>query len=148
MTWMLLAWWCSKGLARWERGNRAVFYDVYRGRHHGMGEHYLIDLIVAFPFALMIQTLCAYSVPWRDEGRRRPFLFGLLATMAWLLCFALNPACFGSRRLFRGQRVFSPWCCRLFRLSGLRGSHQQECLLLLAKPQLSALPSRYSQKPS
>jgi len=51
----------------------------------GSGEHYFIDLIVAFPFMLFVQALCTVSLDWRDSRRLAPFLFGLLATLGWLV---------------------------------------------------------------
>src|SRR5262249_41414749 len=56
----------------------------------GTGEHYLIDLVVAFPFALMLQSLASIAAR-RREGVT-PFLFGLGAVLLWmaLLRFAPN----------------------------------------------------------
>jgi PAP2 superfamily len=46
----------------------------------GLGEHYLIDLIVAVPFALAIETIVR-----RRPGWRRDFLISSGLTMAWLV---------------------------------------------------------------
>jgi PAP2 superfamily len=99
MTWVLLAYWFSRGLSRWERAVAFFFATFTVVATMGTGEHYLIDLIVAFPFALMIQYLCVFSLPWRNEQRLRPFLFGLFATLTWLFLlryetrvFWLSPA--------------------------------------------------------
>jgi hypothetical protein len=50
----------------------------------GTGEHYLVDLVVAFPFAIMVQALADYTLPLRDPQRWRPLLAGLLMTLAWM----------------------------------------------------------------
>jgi hypothetical protein len=39
----------------------------------GTGEHYFVDLMVAFPFALMIQAICAYDLRWNDPRRVQAF---------------------------------------------------------------------------
>src|SRR5580704_3938399 len=50
----------------------------------GTGEHYFVDLVVAFPFSLMVQALCSYSLPFRSGERRTAFLFGTFVTLVWL----------------------------------------------------------------
>ena len=92
MTWVLLVWWNSKGLARWVRTIAAVFVALTILATLGTGEHYFIDLVVAFPFSLMVQALCSYSMPFREGERRIAFLFGTLVTILWmaLLSFAVK----------------------------------------------------------
>lgn len=84
MAWMLLVWWYSRGLSRWERSIAFVFLAFTVLATLGTGEHYFIDLIVAFPFALMVQALCAYELSWKDSRRIATFLFGLGVTLSWL----------------------------------------------------------------
>ncbi len=84
MAWTLLAWWYSRGLSKWERSIAFAFVGFTVLATLGTGEHYFIDLIVAFPFALMIQSLCAYQLPWRNSARVAAFLFGAGTTFAWL----------------------------------------------------------------
>jgi hypothetical protein len=92
MTWVLLVWWNSRGLARWVRTIAAVFVGFTILATLGTGEHYFIDLVVAFPFSLMVQALCSYSMPFREGERRTAFLFGTLVTLVWLalLSFAIK----------------------------------------------------------
>jgi len=92
MTWVLLVWWNSKGLARWVRTIAAVFVALTILATLGTGEHYFIDLVVAFPFSLMVQALCSYSMPFREGERRIAFFFGTLVTILWmaLLSFAVK----------------------------------------------------------
>lgn len=56
----------------------------------GTGEHYFVDLIVAFPFSLMIQALCSYSAPFRDSERRTCCFFGALVTLIWLALLSFS----------------------------------------------------------
>lgn len=92
MTWVLLVWWNSRGLARWVRAIAALFVALTVLATLGTGEHYLIDLVVAFPFSLMVQALCTYFMPFREGERRTAFLCGALVTLAWmaLLSFAVR----------------------------------------------------------
>ena len=84
LAWTLLAWWCSRGLSWLERSIAFVFLTLTAFATMGTGEHWFADLIVAFPFALMIQAMCAYRVPFGGV-RRTAFLFGLIATLSWMV---------------------------------------------------------------
>lgn len=85
MAWMLLAWWYSRGLSWFERGIAFAFLALTVFATLGTGEHWFVDLIVAFPFALLIQAICSYSVPWKDNRRLAALLFGSLGTLGWLV---------------------------------------------------------------
>jgi hypothetical protein len=84
MAWVLLAWWNSKGLAAWIRWIAAAFVFFTVLATLGTGEHYFVDLVVAFPFALMVQALCLYPLPFGIGARRVAFLFGTFASLAWM----------------------------------------------------------------
>ena len=81
--WALLIWW---GLYRrsamwaWVSGAFVVLTVIAT---LGLGQHYLIDLIVAVPFVGMLQAAIAEERSWWGA---RVVLFGggLLATMAWI----------------------------------------------------------------
>lgn len=85
LAWALLAWWYSRGLSWFERLIAFAFLAITAFATLGTGEHWFIDLIVAFPFALMIQGLCAYSLSWKEPGRLTAILFGLFGTLGWLV---------------------------------------------------------------
>jgi hypothetical protein len=89
MTWVLLAWWNSQGLSRLTRSIAFAFLAFTVLATLGTGEHYLIDLIVAFPFALMLQSL-----PTLARRRREgivPFLFGLSTVLLWMTLLRFTP---------------------------------------------------------
>ena len=94
VAWTLLAWWYSRGLSWWERSIAFTFLAFTLLSTLGTGEHWFIDLIVAFPFALMVQAFCAYSLSWKDARRIAPFLFGLLLTLAWFATLRYTPKLF------------------------------------------------------
>jgi hypothetical protein len=62
----------------------------------GTGEHYFIDLVVAFPFSLMVQALCSYAQPFRCGARRNAFLFGTFVTLIWLALLSFSTTIFWS----------------------------------------------------
>jgi hypothetical protein len=94
MTWVLLAWWYSRGLSVTERVI-ALFYLVFVALATlGTGEHYFIDLVVAVPFALFMESLFAHDLLILNSARIRGFAFGLLTTCAWLAALRLTPHIF------------------------------------------------------
>ena len=94
MAWVLLAWWYSRGLSWVERGIALAFLTLTMFATVGTGEHWLVDLIVAFPFALLIQAICAYKVSARNGSRKSAFVFGLGCTLAWLAALRYAPGLF------------------------------------------------------
>ena len=50
----------------------------------GFGEHYLVDLFVAVPFALLAQGLAADGLPWRNPVRMASVATGAGLVAAWL----------------------------------------------------------------
>lgn len=84
LAWTLLAWWYSKGLSWIERLFAFAFLALTVLATLGTGEHWFADLIVAFPYALMIQAICAYHVPWKDPGRKTALILGLGGTLGWI----------------------------------------------------------------
>jgi hypothetical protein len=94
MGWMLLAWWFSRGLSAVERAIVAFFVIFTVCGTMGTGEHYFIDLIVAFPFALLIESICAYEVPWRSSPRVLSGLAGLAMILVWFAALRFAPKAF------------------------------------------------------
>jgi hypothetical protein len=104
MAWVLLAWWYSRGLSLWERGIALMFVVFTVLATLGTGEHYFVDLVAAFPFGLMIQSLCAFPMRWAGRERVTAFLYGLLVTLLWLLMLGQAP------KFFWFSPVI-PWAC-------------------------------------
>lgn len=104
MGWVLLAWWYSRGLSVWERGIAMAFVVFTVFATMGTGEHYLIDLVVAFPFAVFLQGLCGLGLPWNERARVTAVLYGLLLTLAWIAALRL------ALRVFWISPIL-PWTC-------------------------------------
>jgi len=104
MAWVLLAWWYSRGLSVWERSIALTFVVFTAFATLGTGEHYFIDLVVAYPFSVLIQSLCAFPMRWAARERVTGLLYGLLATLLWLVMLGQAP------RVFWFSPVI-PWAC-------------------------------------
>jgi hypothetical protein len=84
MAWALLTWWYSRGLGWWSKGIILAFVVFTVMATLGSGEHYLVDLDVAFPFALMVQGIFALSLSWKDANRLLAVFASLSVILAWL----------------------------------------------------------------
>jgi len=82
VAWVLLLWWSCRPFARWARVASVLYLLVTIIATMGIGEHYLVDLIAAIPFALMVEALCLSSAAHR--ARVLSFFAGLVLTLAWL----------------------------------------------------------------
>jgi spermidine synthase len=85
--WMLAAsilWWQTGSRAR----SRAAIVGVTALTAIAtlyLGEHYVVDLIVAVPFVLAALALSTTGVPWRAAERRRVVYAGFGCWLAWVL---------------------------------------------------------------
>jgi hypothetical protein len=91
MGWVLLCWWYSRGLSVWERTITMLFVVFTFCATMGTGEHYFIDLVVAYPFALFMQTLCAWPPAFKNRTRLSALLFALLTILAWFAALRYAP---------------------------------------------------------
>ena len=57
----------------------------------GGGEHYLLDVVAAFPFALAVWALC--GTPWMPE-RAITLMSSVLALLLWIAAIRFNPELF------------------------------------------------------
>lgn len=80
----LLVWWNSRHWPRWGRLLVALFVLAIAFVTMALGEHYLVDLIVALPFGLIFQSACIRSVPWSERRRWIAFYSGIFLTVLWI----------------------------------------------------------------
>lgn len=108
---VLLLMWNSRAWSLPGRVLAAAFSCGIAFSTLALGEHYLIDLVVAFPFMLALQACWSTSVPLRSPCRYRPLAAGVLGTAAWFaaLRWAI-PAFLASAPL--------AWFCVLFTIVG------------------------------
>jgi hypothetical protein len=136
MVWVLLAWWYSRGLSWFERVIVFAFLSLTVFATLGTGEHWFVDLIVAVPFALFIQAICAHFVPWRDSRRVSALVFGLLCTLGWLAMLRYEP------RFFWASPVV-PWALAFATvvLASIRQRQLDQCTQLAPAADESAAPA-------
>ena len=118
IAWVLLAWWYSRGLSVWERGIALTFLTFTIFATLGTGEHYFIDLVVAYPFSVMMQSLCAFPLPWMAKERLTGMVYGLLVTLAWLLALGHAPNVFWISPII-------PWACCALTVASAIFLHRQ-----------------------
>jgi len=92
MAWVLLIWFNCRPFARWVRVVALAFVLITVFDTLGTGEHYLIDLVVAFPFAVAMQALCAGPARRQSRMLRVALVSGITLVVAWfiLLRYATN----------------------------------------------------------
>jgi hypothetical protein len=94
MAWVLLIWWYSRGLSWWVRAVAFLFLIFTVAATIGTGEHYFIDLVVGFPFAAFMETLCSFDVPWLTRRKMIAFGWGAGGTLVWLALLRFAPSLF------------------------------------------------------
>jgi hypothetical protein len=65
----------------------------------------LIDLVVAFPFAVAVQGLATHSLPLKSPTRFVPLVGGATLTLLWLILLRF------ATRLFFQWTPLVPWAC-------------------------------------
>jgi hypothetical protein len=86
----LLIWWNVARLSlRW-RLMAGVFLGMTILATIGFGEHYLVDLVVAVPFALAMQAACLKSTSWASDDRRVAFSGGAALAVIWIAMLRLG----------------------------------------------------------
>lgn len=106
MAWALLIWFNCKDFSRWARALALGFVFLTIVDTLGTGEHYLIDLVVAFPFAVAMQALCTHWIPLRSPSRWVPLVGGIGAMAIWLILLRY------ATKIFLISPVV-PWACLL-----------------------------------
>ena len=81
----LLVWWNSRIWPKWGRLLAGLFFLATAFSTLALGEHYLVDLVVAFPFTLAFQAACTTAIPLTSERRRTPLVAGVVLTVVWLV---------------------------------------------------------------
>jgi hypothetical protein len=82
---MLLLVWNSRPWPWWGRIAALAFTLGIAFSTVALGEHYLIDLVVAFPFLLGMQAAWSTGVPWRAACRLQAIIAGFAATAVWFV---------------------------------------------------------------
>lgn len=82
--------WNSRLWPRWGRLLAGLFLLATIFSTLALGEHYLIDLVVAVPFTLIFQAAWTVSVPLEEPVRRDPLVAGAGLTVIWYILLRLS----------------------------------------------------------
>jgi len=96
----LLVWWNTAAFGRVWRALAVAYVAMIFLATMGFGEHYLVDLVVAVPFALALQAGCLKAA-WGSTARRRALWGSVVLTAGWIGALRTS--------LFQGSFVLS-WC--------------------------------------
>lgn len=93
LAWALLMWWTlrDRRVLRWV-GLAFVLGTALATL--GGGEHYLVDLVAAFPFSLGVWALCMGDAPLTDPRRMLPLAGSWMVLLVWVECIRLAPQVF------------------------------------------------------
>jgi hypothetical protein len=89
-SWVLFMWWNLRRYGRSLEAASLIFVALTILGTLGLGEHYLVDLVISFPFTLLIfagmtQAGMDRGLPWRSGARLAALGFGAGCTAAWIL---------------------------------------------------------------
>jgi membrane-associated phospholipid phosphatase len=89
-TWALLAWTCSLRLQRWIRIFSTAFVALTCLAALGLGQHYLVDLIVACAFTVAASAACCGDLPFSAPARWQALAVAGAVTLGWLVMLRLG----------------------------------------------------------
>lgn len=92
--WALALWLMARYQTKLVRGLYLLMLVLTIIATLGLGEHYLIDLIVAIPFVLGLLAICADVLPWANKVRRQALLVGFGLYLVWLLALRFGISLF------------------------------------------------------
>jgi hypothetical protein len=111
LAWILLAWWNSRTCPAWLRAAVAGFLILTVPATLGSGQHYVVDLVVAVPFAVAVQALASLWPGPGTAAARWALLAALAGTLAWLALIR-----FGTQLMWRWPAL--PWILCLETVAG------------------------------
>ncbi len=84
----VLIWWCCEALPRWVRWTAAVYLALTALATLGFGEHYVVDLVAALPYAMALAAIC--------NRRAGAAAIGVTLTLGWLAALRFATPLFAS----------------------------------------------------
>jgi hypothetical protein len=108
----LLIYWACSPLARWVRISAALFLTLTVLATLGFGEHYVVDLVAAVPYALALAASC---VPPQQKRNRAAIAAGVLLTFAWIFALRFGTPLFASTAFTWLASVWTVTICAIIR---------------------------------
>jgi len=92
----LLIFWNARRLPKWAYAVSALYLALTAIATIGLGEHYVVDLVPAVSYALMMQAACAPATLRSRPEWKQALATGAAATVAWILAARFGTALFHS----------------------------------------------------
>jgi hypothetical protein len=102
--WALLIFWNSRPFSFLIRLLAVAFLFFTLLATLGLGEHYLIDLVVALPFALGIRGICAFQLDRSQRDRLTAVIVGFLLTAGCIVALR-------QKAIVTGMPALVSWIC-------------------------------------
>jgi hypothetical protein len=96
VTCALLIFWNCRRLPRWVRAGSAIYLALTALAALGLGEHYLIDLVAAVPYVLVLQAVCAPATLRSRPEWKQSLAVGAAFLVAWIAAARFGTPFFGS----------------------------------------------------
>lgn len=80
----LLIFWNCRQVGRWVYFGSALYLVITVLACLGLGEHYVVDLVAAVPYVLLLQAVCAPAELRSRPEWRQSRLAGAILTLAWI----------------------------------------------------------------
>ncbi|HWR53007.1 MAG TPA: phosphatase PAP2 family protein [Bryobacteraceae bacterium] len=90
LAWALMVLLNTRRLSLPIKAGAAAFFALTALATLGLGEHYLVDLVVAVPFTVGFQAMCNRLVPALDGARLLCAGWGVAATAGWMIFLRLG----------------------------------------------------------
>jgi hypothetical protein len=95
ITWAILVFLYSRGFSIQGRMLAGLFAFLTFCATLGLGEHYLIDLLVALTVVLFVRSLCAFRLSWADPHRLCGMVVGISMLALWISLIRSGPVMSG-----------------------------------------------------
>jgi len=122
----LLIFWNCRRISRWLYGGSAIYLALTVLATIGLGEHYVVDLVAAVPYALALQAACAPGglrsrVEWKQS-----LAGGAALTLFWILACRFGIVLFHSVAFTWAASVLTLAICGVARRRMVPGEAGQE----------------------
>jgi hypothetical protein len=104
----LLIFWNCRRLPRWVYGGAAIYLALTVLSALGLGEHYVIDLVAAVPYVLLLQAVCAPGMLRSRPEWKQSMAVGAAFSIAWIAAARFGTPLFHS--------VVFTWAASIFTL--------------------------------
>ncbi len=83
--WALLLVWHARGRGAFARYASIAWLVLTVAATQGLGEHYLVDVVIAVPFAVALDALATRCVPIERRERALPAVAGIALVACWIV---------------------------------------------------------------